>query len=171
MSLCPESCLKPPLAKQSPAAFFLQIKHHQWVKELGGKVTNLPEMLGTAQDADRDWLVTPCYGPVLASLRSPRMIVDATRQASLQLSLHLSSQSGRGLRNLALQVAHAINSLAMNGHIHGDVSAHNISYQDGKATLIDLATLRPMDQVTANFIFVAVSQCVCPARPHMLCNM
>ena len=162
MSLCPESCLKPPLAKQSPAAFLLQIKHHQWVKELGGKVTNLPAMLGTAQDADRDWLVTPYYGPVLASLRSPRMIVDATRQAS---------QSGRGLMNLALQVAHAINSLAMNGHIHGDVSAHNISYQDGKATLIDLATLRPMEQVTANFIFVAVSQCVCPARPHKLCNM
>ena len=57
--------------------------------------------------------------------------------------------------NLALQAAHAINSLAVNGHIHGDVSAHNISYQDGKAILIDLATLRPMDQVPAGFIFVA----------------
>ncbi len=91
----------------------------------------------------------------------------------LYLSLHLSSQSGRGLMNLALQVAHAINSLATNGHIHGDVSAHNIPDKKccGKATLIDLATLRPMDQVTANFIFVAVSQCICSARPHKLCNM
>ena len=121
------------------------------MKELGGKVTNLPEILGTAQHADREWLVTPYYGPVtpyygpvLASLRSLTMIVDASRQASLQLSLHLSNISGHALMNLALQAAHAINSLAMNGYIHGDVSAHNISYQDGKAMLIDLATLRPI---------------------------
>ena len=49
--------------------------------------------------------------------------------------------------SLALQAADAIEFLAMNGHIHGDVSAHNISYQGGKATLIDLATLRSIDQV------------------------
>ena len=120
-----------------PAACLLQIKHHLWVKELGGKVTNLPEMLGTAQHADRGLLVTPYYGPILASLRSLTMVVDATRQASLHPFLQLSNLSGRGLMNLALQAAHAINSLVMNGHIHGDVSAHNISYQDGKATLID----------------------------------
>ena len=56
---------------------------------------------------------------------------------------------GHGLMSLALQAADAINFLAMNGHIHGDVSAHNIAYQGGKATLIDLATLRPIDQVSA----------------------
>lgn len=49
--------------------------------------------------------------------------------------------------SLALQAADAIKFLATNGHIHGDVSAHNISYQGGKATLIDLATLRSIDQV------------------------
>lgn len=75
------------------------------------------------------------------------MIVDATRQASLQLSLRLRTMSEYALMNLALQAAYAINCLAANGHIHGDVSAHKISYQDGIATLIDLATLRPMDQV------------------------
>lgn len=84
------------------------------MKKLEGKVTNLREVLGTAQHAGRDWLVTPYYGPVLASLRSPTMILDATQQASLQLPLHLSNISGRGLMNLALQAAHAINSLAMN---------------------------------------------------------
>ncbi len=51
--------------------------------------------------------------------------------------------------SLALQAADAIHFLAMNGHIHGNVSAHNISYQGGKATLIDLATLRLIDQVPA----------------------
>lgn len=60
-----------------------------------------------------------------------------------------SNVIGHGLMSLALQVAEAINFFAMNGHIHGDVSAHNISYQGGKATLIDLATLRPIDQVSA----------------------
>ena len=126
------------------------------MKERGSKVANLPEMLETAQHADKDWLVTPYYGPVSASLRFPTMIVHATQQARLQLSLRLSHTSCHGLMNLAVRAAHAISFLAVNGHTHGDVSAHNISYQDGKATLIDLTTLRPMDQVPAGFIFVAI---------------
>ncbi|KAL0045605.1 hypothetical protein WJX82_011169 [Trebouxia sp. C0006] len=113
-----------PVVLKTSACMNEEIEHYCRVKELGGQVCNLPEVLGTAQHGDRSWLVTPYYGLVLASLRSPTMIVDATRQA-----------------------ADAIHFLAMNGHIHGNVSAHNISYQGGKATLIDLATLRLIDQV------------------------
>ncbi|DBA84043.1 TPA: hypothetical protein ACH3X1_006525 [Trebouxia sp. C0004] len=70
----------------------------------------------------------------------------------------------------AQQAAHAINSLAMNGHIHGDVSAHNISYQDGKATLIDLATLRPMDQLSDPSSVVAqAAQAIIADFDNMMC--
>ncbi|KAL0049853.1 hypothetical protein WJX82_011162 [Trebouxia sp. C0006] len=62
-------------------------------------------------------------GPVLASLRSPAAIVDAT-----------------------LQAAHAIKALTMNRHLHGDVFPRNIAYQDGKGVLLDLATLKPLHQ-------------------------
>jgi len=48
---------------------------------------------------------------------------------------------------LALQAAQAIQALAMNAYIHGNVSPHNIAYQDGQGVLIDLATLRPMQKV------------------------
>lgn len=48
-----------PVVSKTSARMSEEIKHHWWVKELGGRVTNLPEMLGTAQHADRDWLVTP----------------------------------------------------------------------------------------------------------------
>ncbi len=49
--------------------------------------------------------------------------------------------------SLALQAAHAIKALTMNGHLHGDVFPHNIAYQDGKGVLLDLATLKPLHQV------------------------
>ena len=125
----------------------LQINHHMWVKEHCSQDSNLPILLGTANYGGKIWLVTPYYGPVLASLRSPAMIVDATLQASLQLSVHLCFQQLWSDISLALQAAHAIEALTMNGHFHGDVSPHNIAYQDSQGVLIDLATLRPFQQV------------------------
>jgi len=70
----------------------LQISHHMWVREHCSQVANLSILLGTANHGGDIWLVTPYYGPALASLRSPAAIVDATLQASLQLSFHLCSQ-------------------------------------------------------------------------------
>ena len=52
----------------------------------------------------------------------------------------------------ALQAAHAIHFLAEKGQIHGDVSPYNICYQDGTATLLDLATLRSVDQVLTGIV-------------------
>jgi len=109
-----------------------------WVEEHCSQVSNLPKLLGTANHGGKTWLVIPYYGPVLASLRSPTMIVDATLQASLQLSLHLCFQQMWSDSSLALQAAQAIKALAMNGHVHGDVSPHNIAYQDSKGVLIGL---------------------------------
>ncbi len=48
---------------------------------------------------------------------------------------------------LALQAAQAIQALAINAYVHGNVSPHNIAYQDGQGVLIDLATLRPIQKV------------------------
>lgn len=45
---------------------------------------------------------------------------------------------------LALQAAQAIQALAMNAYVHGNVSPYNIAYQDGQGVLIDLPTLRPI---------------------------
>ena len=77
--------------------------------------------------------------------------------------------------SLALQAADAIKFLAMNGHIHGDVSAHNISYQGGKATLIDLATLRSIDQVPqACIVAICCKKALIvyfSAQLHKLCNV
>ena len=69
----------------------LQIRHHLWVREHCSQVSNLPILLGTADHDGHVWLVTPYYGPVLANLTSPAMIVGATLQASLQLSLQICS--------------------------------------------------------------------------------